>query len=77
MKLLYTWVCDNWTLQFAIRCFTGFDQQTYGFFKGQLTPWSSGFTKNAVCTYKSLHFPGKIEDLPNWYVSIPIIEIFV
>ena len=40
----------------------------YGFFEGQLTPWSSQFTKSIVSNYKSLHFPGKIEDLPNWYV---------
>ena len=51
---------------------TGFDQQSYGYFSSKITPWSSGFTDKVVSNYKSFCFPGKIEDLPSWYMSTNI-----
>ena len=55
--------------QANVATFTGIDHQPYGYSKGvRMSSWPSGSAEKTVLNIKSFYFPGKIKDLPSWYV---------
>ena len=53
-----------------IHCLTVLDDETARQLRemNSKVSWPSGLNENVLLRYKTLYFPGKLCDLPQWYV---------
>ena len=46
------------------------DDETHGYLKGVVKSWPFGLEEKTLTHLKAYHFPGKAEDIMQWYIEL-------